>query len=101
MHCHPGATDGTAIYLRNDDDEIADDPATGRPIQVTVTDPFANDVDIVYKFHRRFSLFASAANLTRVVDETYRQNPEVPDYARRILYTDYGVQFIVGLKGEY
>ncbi|MBM3853958.1 MAG: hypothetical protein FJ399_12515 [Verrucomicrobia bacterium] len=64
------------------------------------------DVDVAYRFWKQTSFFVQGTNITRVPGETYYDigfapNSLLPDYARLREHTDFGVQWVVGLKGRF
>lgn len=59
------------------------------------------DASVEWKFTPRFSLYASARNLTQSVKYTEDYAPTTPDYARIRVAQRFGAMFTLGVKGEF
>lgn len=59
------------------------------------------DLDLSYRLGRSLSVFASGYNILSEAGESYYYTDQTPDYARRRGYNSYGVQWTVGMKGQF
>jgi len=59
------------------------------------------DANIEYRFHRRFSLYASVRNLANEPRPLIIYSPNAPAYTRPSGYTFYGALWTVGVKGTF
>jgi TonB-dependent receptor len=72
-------------------------PSTTHGISYTLL-----DLDVSYQFRPAITFFASASNLTSVpMGSRYIYSEATPDYARRRNFDVYGIQCILGLKGQF
>lgn len=65
--------------------------------------PARTDVkaNFTFRLYKYISLFGTGNNLTNKTLITYRYAPGTPDYAKGFRFQDHGVDFTLGLKGEF
>ncbi|HWL17366.1 MAG TPA: hypothetical protein VNR00_17290 [Opitutus sp.] len=59
------------------------------------------DADVSWQFHRNFSLFAAARNLTNEPEVWEVSGPVAPAYAALTSYSDFGAQYSFGIKATF
>jgi iron complex outermembrane recepter protein len=59
------------------------------------------DLNMEYKFSRRYVLFFNARNLTNEPQIRLNYNEDTPEYARQERQEQYGVQMALGIKGRF
>jgi hypothetical protein len=59
------------------------------------------DANVEYRFHRRFSLYASVRNLANEPRPLITYSPNAPAYTRPRTYTFYGALWTMGVKGTF
>jgi iron complex outermembrane recepter protein len=59
------------------------------------------DVNVSYRFSEKLGVFLNARNLTNVAQDAQTYGPTTPSWARTQQRQEFGVQYTIGLKGNF